>query len=181
MAPAQCDRRRAPAVRRRARQHAPGLVRHDRAAPRVSRGRGGPGVSVIPYLNLNGRCAEALAFYGEALGATTESVATFGESPMAEQTPPEWRDKVMHAGFTVAGSRLYAGDGPPGGKKPISGVTFSIITDDVAEAERMFNALAAGGEVGMKLQETFWAERFGMVTDQFGVPWMVNGAPKQSG
>jgi PhnB protein len=138
-------------------------------------------MSVIPYITLNGRCAEALEFYGKALGATVEGVTTFQQSPMHEQTPPEWRGKVMHAGFTVAGSRLYAGDGMPGGaNKPIGGVTFSIITDDVAEAERMFNALAEGGQVGMELQETFWAERFGMVTDQFGVPWMVNGRPKQA-
>ena len=137
-------------------------------------------MSVIPYITLNGRCAEALAFYEKALGATIDSVATFAQSPMHERTPPEWRDKVMHAGFTVAGSRLYAGDGMPGGaNKPIGGVTFSIITDDVAEAERMFDALAESGHVGMPLQETFWAERWGMVTDQFGVPWMVNGRPKR--
>ena len=136
-------------------------------------------MSVIPYITLNGRCAEALEFYGKALGATIEGLTTFEGSPMHEQTPPEWRDKVMHAGFTVAGSQLYAGDGMPGGgNKPIAGVTFSIITDDVAEAERMFNALADGGQVGMPLQETFWAERWGMVTDQFGVPWMVNARPK---
>ncbi|MBV8915045.1 MAG: SRPBCC domain-containing protein, partial [Acetobacteraceae bacterium] len=131
-------------------------------------------MSVTPYLNLNGRCAEALRFYEQALGATVTMSHTFANSPMAEKTPPEWRDKIMHVSFTVRGTTLMASDGMPGHSEGLSGFSLSIPVADEEEAERVFNALAEGGTVRMPLQQTFWAVRFGMLTDRFGVPWMVN-------
>lgn len=134
----------------------------------------GGNMNVVPYLNLNGRCAEALRFYERTLGAKVQMQMTFAESPMADKVPSEARDKIMHSSFIIAGSRIMASDGMPGSSEALSGFSLSLPVQDAAEAERLFSALSEGGNVRMALQETFWAERFGMVADQFGVPWMIN-------
>jgi uncharacterized glyoxalase superfamily protein PhnB/uncharacterized protein YndB with AHSA1/START domain len=138
-------------------------------------------MTVIPYLNLNGRCAEALRFYEQALGAKVRMQMTFGESPMADKTPPEARGKIMHASFTIGDSTIMASDGMPGSTETLSGFSLSLPAKDAAEAERLFAALSDGGTVRMPLAETFWAVRFGMLTDRFGVPWMVNCEKPQTG
>lgn len=131
---------------------------------------------VQPYLFFGGRCQEALEFYQSALGAEIEMLMRFRESP--DPVPegmlaPGFEDKVMHAAFRIGGSTLMASDGC-GDRVKIEGVSLSLAVATEAEADRYFHALAEGGEVTMPLDKTFWSPRFGMVTDRFGVGWMIN-------
>jgi PhnB protein len=93
---------------------------------------------------------------------------------MAEQAPPGFGSKIMHATFGLDGQRFYGGDAPPGQYEKPQGFTVALGIKDPAEADRVFAALAENGVVQMPIQETFWALRFGAVVDQFGTPWMVN-------
>ena len=93
---------------------------------------------------------------------------------MADQTPREWRDKVMHARLIVGDEVLMGSDAPPDRYEPMKGITVTLGVDEPADAERIFSALAEGGTVQMPIQQTFWAARFGMLTDRFGTPWMIN-------
>lgn len=127
-----------------------------------------------PYLNFGGNCEEAFRFYADLLGGKIEMMQTFGDSPMAKDTPADWHGKVMHASLTVDGRQLMGSDGPADRREKMQGFALALAAKDVAEAERLFSALSEGGTVVMPLQETFWAERFGMATDRFGTPWMVN-------
>ena len=130
------------------------------------------------YLFFDGNCAQAMRFYEKALGAKLEAVMTYGDSPQPDQCPPGAKDLVMHASLLVDGRRLMASDVPPGmgeGPKPMAGFALSLGYTSTAEAGRVFDALAQGGKVTMPMQKTFWAERFGMLTDRFGTPWMVSG------
>ena len=126
-----------------------------------------------PYLTFNGQCEAAFKFYERVLGGKIEAMMTFGSSPMAEQTSPEWRNKIMHARMTVGDQVLMASDAPPDRHEAMKGIMVTLGIDD-PEAERIFRALADKGTVQMPIQETFWAARFGMLTDQFGTPWMIN-------
>lgn len=128
-----------------------------------------------PYLSFNGNCEAAFRFYAEHLGGNIVELHRYAGSPMAEQCPPEWQEKIMHAQLALDGQTLMASDGMgPGAAAPIKGISLSLNFDDPADAERVFTALAQGATVEMPLQQTFWARRFGMLIDQFGVPWMVN-------
>ena len=127
-----------------------------------------------PYLSFDGKCQEAFKLYEQALGGKIAAMLTYGETPMAEQSPPEMRQKIAHARLTVGNQVLMGGDAPPGRYEPMKGCSVMLGVDEPAAAERVFNALAAGGNVTMPIQETFWARRFGMVTDKFGTPWMIN-------
>ena len=126
-----------------------------------------------PYLSFNGQCEEAFKFYQKVLGGELTAMR-YQETPMAEQTPPEWRGKIAHARLSVGGQMLMASDAPPDRYEPMKGVQVTLNIEEPAEAERVFNALAAGGTQTMPIQETFWARRFGMLVDRFGTPWMVN-------
>ena len=126
------------------------------------------------YLTFSGNCRAAFTHYAQALGGRIEMMQTYGESPMADQTPPDLRDKIMHTSLKVGDALLMGSDAPPQYQERMGGFSVSISVQDPNEAERVFNALARGGNVRMPLQETFWAQRFGMLVDQFGVPWMVN-------
>jgi PhnB protein len=130
----------------------------------------------IPYLAFDGNCADAMRFYAKALEGKLDML-TFGQSPMSEQTPKDALNRIMHARLTLEGNgSLYAGDCPPGMPyQGIHGVSITLNYDAIARAERVFNALADGGKVTMAFGPTFWAKRFGMVTDKFGCPWIVNG------
>jgi len=133
-----------------------------------------------PYLTFNGNCEAAFKFYQNKLGAELEFMMPFEGSPMAEQVPVDYRNKVLHASLSLNGNVLMGSDGMPGQcGDGMKGFSLSLSVTDAAEAERLFTALSEGGKVTMPLSQTFWALRFGMVTDQFGVPWMVNcEAPK---
>lgn len=131
---------------------------------------------VQPYLFFNGRTEEAIEFYKRALGAKVTMMLRFNESPEPHPpgTMPEgWSDKIMHAGFYVGETQVMASDGCSEGQSSFQGFSLSIAAANEAEADRCFNALADGGKVQMPLSKTFWSPRFGMVTDRFGINWMV--------
>lgn len=127
-----------------------------------------------PYLSFNGQCEIAFKFYEQCLGGKIGVMLNYGSSPMAEQTPLEWHDKIMHVRLTVGDQVLMGSDSMPEYYEETKGMSVSLNTNDPAEAERIFQAMAENGTVRMALQETFWAARFGMLVDQFGIPWMVN-------
>jgi PhnB protein len=134
------------------------------------------GTTITPYLDFSGRLDEALAFYRDALGAEVEMLMRFDESP--EPPPPGmlqagFEKKVMHCSFHVRGVRLMATDGCDD-KTAFSGVRLALALPTEADAKRAFDALAAGGTVQMPLVKTFWSPCFGMVTDRFGLGWMVS-------
>lgn len=130
------------------------------------------------YLSFDGRCAEAMRFYAQALDARVETLLTVRQSPMAADSPPELQDQVMHAYLVGAGFSLMAGDAMGMPYQGVHGVAMTLNYDTVDEATRRFAALAEGGTVTMPLAESFWAQTFGMLTDRFGVPWIVNGGMK---
>ncbi len=127
-----------------------------------------------PYLYFNGNCEAAFKFYEQCLGGKIEAMLTHVETPMEAQTPPEWRNKILHVSMKVAGTLLMGSDAPPEHYQKPQGFSVSINLKDPAEAERIFQALAENGTVRMPLQETFWAALFGMLVDRFGIPWMIN-------
>lgn len=127
-----------------------------------------------PYLNFDGQCREAFTAYEQILGGKIEMMQTHGESPMADHTPPESRDRIMHVRLVADGAVLLGSDTMPGDAPNAQGFAVSLNIDNPAEADRIFNALADGGKVDMPIQETFWAQRFGMLVDKYGIPWMVN-------
>lgn len=133
-------------------------------------------MSVQPYLFFDGRCEEALDFYRKALGAEVLGLMRHKDSPEKPQPgmlPPGYEDKVMHASFRVSGTTIMASDGMCGGRPEFRGFSLSVRVEDEDEAERLFNGLAEGGTVRMPMGPTFYAKRFGMVADRFGVSWMV--------
>ena len=127
-----------------------------------------------PYLLFNGNCAEAFKFYEETLGGKIESMFPYKGSPAAEHAPPEFGDKIMHATISIGDEKLMGSDAPPGHYKQPEGISVSISLKDREKGEQIFNALAQGGTTTMPFAKTFWAEGFGMCTDRFGIPWMVN-------
>jgi PhnB protein len=131
-------------------------------------------MSVQPYLFFNGRCEEALEFYNSAVGAEVEMLSRFKDAPEPGMTQPGMEDKVMHASFRIGETILMASDGRCEGEPRFEGFSLSIIVPDEKKAESVFNALADGGKVTMPLEKTFWAPKFGMLEDQFGVGWMVS-------
>jgi PhnB protein len=126
------------------------------------------------YLTFNGDCEAAFRFYERCLGGKIEMMMTLGESPMAEQVSPDRRGKIMHARLSLGKDALMGSDAPPNLYERPAGFNVSLSVGSPAEADRVFQALAENGAVRMPLQQTFWSVRFGMVTDRFGIPWMVN-------
>ncbi|OZB59336.1 MAG: hypothetical protein B7X39_10945 [Lysobacterales bacterium 14-68-21] len=129
-------------------------------------------MQLIAYLNFPGNAREAMDFYAAALGGKVTMRFTYGESPMAGQMAEADRDKVMHSQVEADGAVLMGADGPP--PHEAGSTTLNIMPDTPEVAERLFEALSADGEVTMPLEETFWAHRFGALTDKFGKRWMVN-------
>jgi len=134
-----------------------------------------------PRLSLvfNGDCDEAFALYQECLGATLTFRLTWGDSPMAEGAPEEWRDKILHATLKIGGTSLSGGDVLPALYERPQGFQIQLNLDETAEAERIFTTFAEGGRVTVPLQESFWAARYGALVDRFGIPWGINcGEPQ---
>ena len=132
-------------------------------------------MDVQPYLSFEGRAEEAIEFYKSAVGAKLEMMMRFKEAPADQQAmmTPESKDKVMHAAMKIGDTTVMASDGYCTGKASFSGVTLSISADSSSEADKLFNALSKDGKVTMPMSETFFANRFGMCSDKFGVGWMV--------
>ena len=131
---------------------------------------------VQPYLFFGGRCDEALEFYRTAIGAQVEFLMRYKESPEPMppgMLPPEFENKVMHTTFRIGATVLMASDGCAEGQK-FDGFSLTLGVSTADEADRAFTALAVGGQVRMPLAKTFWSPRFGMVTDRFGIGWMVS-------
>ncbi|HEY7334894.1 MAG TPA: VOC family protein [Bryobacteraceae bacterium] len=129
-----------------------------------------------PYLNFNGQCEEAFKFYERSLGGKIEYMATYAGTPSEQHVPPEQRNKIMHATLLLDGHTLQGADalGPQEAPK---GFAVALHLKDPAEAERIFNEFSEGATVQMPLQQTFWAARFGMLVDRFGIPWLFNCEP----
>ena len=137
-------------------------------------------MNVQPYLFFAGRCEEAVAFYRDALGAEVEALMRFKDSPDPPPpgtVPPGSDDKVMHASLRIGDTSVMASDGCSLGQPSFQGFALSLTATDAGEADRLFAALAEGGQVQMPLAETFFSPRFGMVADRFGVSWMIYVAP----
>jgi len=127
-----------------------------------------------PYLSFNGQCEAAFKFYEQCLGGKIVAMMTYGGSPMEEQTPSEWRNKIMHARLMVGDRILMGSDAPSDRHEPMKGFSVALVILNQKDAERVFHALSENGTVQMPIQKTFWAARFGMLVDQFGTPWMIN-------
>jgi PhnB protein len=125
------------------------------------------------YLFFDGHCEEAVKFYAELLGGEVENLMRYEGSPAAAHVPPDWRQKIMHGRLTLGDTVIMVSDAPPQRHHTPQGFSVTLGFDNPAEAERVFKALAQGGQVGMAMEKTFFAERFGMATDRFGTPWMV--------
>jgi PhnB protein len=131
-------------------------------------------MKIVPYLGFDGDCAEAFRLYERVLGGRIELLMTYGESPMGAEVPADQKDRVMHVRLVAGDQVLMGGDAPPGSQAKAQGFCISLQVESAAEADRIFGALEAGGQATMPLGPTFWAERFGMLVDRFGTPWMVN-------
>ncbi len=135
-------------------------------------------MQVQPYLFFNGRCEEALGFYKKALGAKVNVLMRFKESPDPTMCAPATLDKVMHASFNVGETVVLASDGRCEGNPKFDGFALTITAKTDDEAEKLFNAIADGGKVQMPLAKTFFASKFGMAADRFGVGWMILAGPQ---
>ena len=140
---------------------------------------------IQPYLFFEGRTEEALEFYRKALGAQVAMMLRYKEAPGGTAKCPDGSapppEKIMHSSFLVGDSHLMASDGFCSGKPNFSGFSLSYPAADKADAKQRFDALASGGKVTQPLTETFFADAFGMVTDKFGLSWMVLAGQKQPG
>jgi PhnB protein len=137
-------------------------------------------MQIEPYLFFNGRCEEAIEFYCSALGAEVTVLMRYKESPDLIEPgmiPPGSDDKVMHATLRIGETQIMVSDGDCSGQPGFQGFSLSIAVADEAEADRVFAALAEGGQVQMPLGKTFWSPRFGMLADRFGMSWMVSVNP----
>ena len=131
-------------------------------------------MKVNQLLNYNGQCEAAFKFYEQCFGAKPGAMFRYAGTPMLDQVPPGWEDKVMHANVTIGDQLLQGGDVAPEQYEEPKGFSLSVQLSDTTEAERIFQMLAKEGKVVMPLEKTFWAARFGVVVDQFGVRWLIN-------
>ena len=131
-------------------------------------------MNINPYLRFNdNKCKEAMTFYKQCLGGEL-TLQTVGESPMAKEMPKEAQAKIMHAALKSGGAEIYASDMMRDKAVVGDNIAVCINTDDEAGAKKIFAALSKGGEVFMPLEKAFWGDLFGVVTDKYGIEWMVN-------
>lgn len=131
----------------------------------------------IPYLAFNGNCAEAMRYYEKVFGGKIKVMMSGAQAPVAAQVPKEFADRILNCQLELPGGNfLYGGDAPPHAPyEGVKGVTITLNYNSVDEAEAMFNTLVEGGKVTMPFATTFWAKKFGMLVDKFGVSWAING------
>ncbi|HEX8905229.1 MAG TPA: VOC family protein [Longimicrobiaceae bacterium] len=130
-------------------------------------------MKINAYLFFDGQCAEAFRFYERVLGGKIEMMMTNAESPMRDQVPPEALNQVIHVSMSVGDQLLMGSDAPPPHFEKPQGFSVSVGVEKASDAERIFAGLSEGGQVRMPMEKTFWAPRFGMCVDRFGIPWMV--------
>jgi PhnB protein len=133
-------------------------------------------MAIHPYLFFSGNCREAFTRYQEIFGGELE-LMTASDAPEGENWPADQPDLIMHAALTFEDNLLMASDDPTGDGGPVKGIAVNYSTGDIAEADRVFEALAKDGNITMPLAETFWSPNFGMCVDEFGTPWMINVEP----
>jgi PhnB protein len=126
------------------------------------------------YLSFRGECEAAFKFYEQCLDGKLGEIFRYAGTPLADQVPADWQNKVMHGSVTIGDQVLMGGDVAPDRYERPKGFSLSLQIKSTAQAERIFALLAADGTVVMPLEKTFWAARFGMVIDRFGVPWLIN-------
>lgn len=131
-------------------------------------------MQVIPYLSFNGQCEEAFRFYEKRLDGKITFITTYGDALAADQIPEGCSNKIIHATLAVGDQVLQGADMLPGQYQIPQGFSLSLNIVDPREAERIFDALAESGAVKFHLEQTFWAQLFGMLTDKFGIPWKIN-------
>ncbi|WP_447746300.1 VOC family protein [Pseudomonas nicosulfuronedens] len=131
-------------------------------------------MQVQPYLFFHGRADEAIAFYQHAVGAQLGALMRYEEAPGPSPVPDGWLDKVMHASLQIGETEVFLSDGRGEHNAAFNGFSLHLALRSVVAAEQAFAALAEEGRVEMPLEKTFWAQRFGMLTDRFGVGWMVS-------
>ena len=129
---------------------------------------------INPYLTFAGNCEEAIRAYQKIFGGEIVAMMPHEGTPAGAHVPAEWRKKIMHARLLFDGNVLMASDAPPDRFHKMQGIEVALNIKEPAEAERVFNALAEKGTIGLPLCETFWAVKFGMLTDRFGTPWLIN-------
>lgn len=127
-----------------------------------------------PYLFFNGKCEAAFRFYEKVLGGKIVAMMTHEETPIADQVAPEMRKAIIHARLTIGDKVIMGSDSPPDRYDAAKGFSVTVGVEEPAEAERIFAALSKDGTIRMPMEETFWAHRFGMLVDQYGIPWMIN-------
>jgi PhnB protein len=128
-------------------------------------------MKMYTYANFAGTCAEAFRFYETHLGAKIGMMMTHGQAPDQSRAKPEWKDAVLHARLSIAGTELMGADIPDA--EPMRSAYLSLLVDSDADAERIFAVLSEAGQIFMPLQETFFATRFGQLRDRFGINWMI--------
>ena len=131
-------------------------------------------MQLTPYLLFNGNCAEAFRFYERLLGGKVEAMMPHAGTPAEAHVPAVWHDKIMHACLKAGDAVLMGSDTQAREEHRAGNAHVALAVADPAEAERIFNGLAEGGQVKMPIGPTFWSVRFGMLTDRFGIAWMVN-------
>ena len=131
-------------------------------------------MKVIPYLFFNGQCEEAFKFYEKVLGAKIEAMLPYKDMPGDMQHPPELLNKIMHARMSIGDQVVMASDSPADRFNKPQGFDLNLSVEKPEEADRIFKALSEGAQITMPIAETFWAQRFGVLVDKFGTPWMVN-------
>ena len=131
-------------------------------------------MKAVPYIHFGGQCRDAFAFYADALRGKVTMTMTYAEAPVPTHIAEEHKGLVMHSCLSLDGEVIMGSDTPPGLFEGNKGFSISLHPKDAAEADRIYAALVEGGSIRMPLQETFWAHRFGMVTDRFGTPWMIS-------
>ena len=130
-------------------------------------------MQVTPYLMLDGRADEAIEFYKKALGAKVDMLMRFSEAPKEANCAPSSMDKVMHAALSIGDSKIMLSDGDNKGKPTFAGISLTITAKDETDADKLFSTISEGGQVQMPMEKTFFAKRFGMAADKFGVNWMI--------
>ena len=131
-------------------------------------------MQITPYLSFKGDCEAAFTLYERCLGGKGVGIFRYAGSPMADQVPADWGNKLMHGSVTIGDQVLMGGDVAPESYEQPKGFTLSIQVASAADAERIFHELSKGGRVVLPLEKTFWAERFGILVDPFGIPWQIN-------
>lgn len=133
-------------------------------------------MQIQAYLNFDGKCEEAFKFYEQVFGGKIEAMFRFADTPVADHVPAKSQNRIMHARLNVGDAVLLGSDAPTDQVEKPQGFAVALQFEDAAQTEKVFNALSDGGTVQMPIQETFWSVRFGMLTDKYDIPWMVNCA-----